>query len=96
MASHSASCHHLMWLSCTTFTFSPFNCRSFLRSLDQRNISNGAAEMLKMACIKDEELFRLLEDNAEDMMVSKFQVRPVNVDLNAGPAPLPLDAMLSH
>ena len=48
--------------------------RSFLRSLDQRNISNGAAEMLKMACIKDEELFHLLEENAEDMMVSKFQV----------------------
>jgi 3-dehydroquinate synthase len=47
--------------------------RSFLRSLDQRNISNGAAEMLKMACIKDEELFHLLEENAEDMMVSKFQ-----------------------
>ena len=49
--------------------------RSFLRSLDQRNISNGAAEMLKMACIKDEELFQLLEEHAEDMMVSKFQVR---------------------
>jgi 2-epi-5-epi-valiolone synthase len=49
--------------------------RSFLRSLDQRNISNGAAEMLKMACIKDEELFHLLEEHGEDMMVSKFQVR---------------------
>jgi 2-epi-5-epi-valiolone synthase len=54
----------------------PWSFRSFLRSLDQRNISNGAAEMLKMACIKDEELFLLLEEHAEDMMVSKFQVRP--------------------
>jgi 3-dehydroquinate synthase len=47
--------------------------RSFLRSLDQRNISNGAAEMLKMACIKDEELFNILEQHAEDIMISKFQ-----------------------
>lgn len=49
-------------------------CRSFLRSLDQRNLSNGAAEMLKMACIKDAELFGILEEHADDILVSKFQV----------------------
>jgi len=30
--------------------------------------------MLKMACIKDEELFNILEEHAEDILVSKFQV----------------------
>lgn len=50
-----------------------FTDRAFLRSLDQRNLSNGAAEMLKMACIKDAELFDLLEQNADDIVVTKFQ-----------------------
>lgn len=47
--------------------------RSYLRTLDQRNLSNGAAEMLKMACIKDYELFSILEEHAEDILASKFQ-----------------------
>ena len=50
-------------------------CRSFLRTLDLRNISNGAAEMLKMACIKDATLFSLLEQHAEQLRMSRFQVR---------------------
>ena len=48
--------------------------RSFLRSLDPRNISNGAAEILKMACIKDETLFNVLDDHAEELRSSSFQV----------------------
>ena len=48
--------------------------RSFLRSLDQRNISNGAAEMLKMACIKDAPLFSLLEAQADILRANHFQV----------------------
>jgi 3-dehydroquinate synthase len=48
--------------------------RSFLQTLDQRNISNGAAEMLKMACIKDAPLFAILEANAEALRASHFQV----------------------
>ena len=47
--------------------------RSFLRSLDQRNISNGAAEILKMACIKDAQLFSILETHAEQLKLTKFQ-----------------------
>ena len=43
-------------------------------TLDQRNVSNGAAEMLKMACIKDEELFYMLEEYAEHFIEDKFQV----------------------
>ena len=49
-------------------------CRSFLRSLDPRNISNGAAEILKMACIKDEALFDVLDNHAEELRSSSFQV----------------------
>ena len=48
--------------------------RSFLRTLDHRNLSNGAAEMLKMACIKDAELFNLLETHGERFIFSGFQV----------------------
>ena len=51
-------------------------CRSFLRSLDPRNISNGAAEILKMACIKDEALFDVLDNHAEELRSSSFQVTP--------------------
>lgn len=51
-----------------------FFCRSFLRSLDPRNISNGAAEILKMACIKDETLFNVLDGHAEELRSSSFQV----------------------
>jgi 3-dehydroquinate synthase len=46
----------------------------FLQTLEQRHISNGAAEILKMACIKDEELFNLLEQHAEDLISNNFQV----------------------
>lgn len=35
---------------------------SFLRTLDQRHIANGIGEIIKMALIKDKELFCLLED----------------------------------
>ena len=49
-------------------------CRSFLRTLDARNISNGTAEMLKMASVKDAPLFDLLEQYAEQLRISNFQV----------------------
>jgi 3-dehydroquinate synthase len=47
--------------------------RSFLRTLDHRNLSNGSAEMLKMACVKDAELFNLLEAHGERFIHSGFQ-----------------------
>lgn len=53
--------------------------RTFLRTLDQRNISNGAAEMLKMACVKDAPLFHLLEQNAEQLRATSFQDKVASV-----------------
>ncbi|KAK9832663.1 hypothetical protein WJX81_008668 [Elliptochloris bilobata] len=47
--------------------------RSFLRTLDQRNLSNGAAEMLKMACIKDAPLFEVLEAHGKELIARHFQ-----------------------
>eukprot|EP00892_Ulva_mutabilis_P009622 jgi/Ulvmu1/7031/UM033_0090.1 len=46
---------------------------SFLRTLDDRNLANGSAEILKMACIKDEKLFHLLEAHATTLMATHYQ-----------------------
>jgi 3-dehydroquinate synthase len=43
-------------------------------SLDARHISNGSAEVLKMACIKDAALFELLEAHGADVIASNYQV----------------------
>ncbi|MFD6533719.1 sedoheptulose 7-phosphate cyclase [Streptomyces sp. NPDC060184] len=37
----------------------------FLRTVDDRHIANGLAEIIKMALIKDAALFRILEENVE-------------------------------
>lgn len=47
---------------------------AFLRTLDDRNLANGSAEILKMACIKDEKLFHLLEAHAATLMATHYQV----------------------
>ncbi|MGH2638761.1 MAG: 3-dehydroquinate synthase family protein, partial [Rhabdochlamydiaceae bacterium] len=47
--------------------------KTFLRSLDQRQVSNGLAEILKMAMIKDSELFELLEQHGRELLKKKFQ-----------------------
>jgi len=36
-------------------------------------VSNGAAEMLKMACIKDAPLFVVLEAHARELIAGNFQ-----------------------
>ncbi|MTI46155.1 3-dehydroquinate synthase [Roseibium hamelinense] len=46
---------------------------SFLGTLDKRHISNGLAEILKIALIKDERLFSLLEEHGETVLASHFQ-----------------------
>ena len=48
--------------------------KAFLRTLDRRHLCNGAAEILKMACIKDEPLFTLLEAHGPEIIASGFQV----------------------
>lgn len=47
---------------------------AFLKTLDTRHISNGAAEVFKMACIKDCTLFELLEEHGKDLIGDSFQV----------------------
>ena len=48
--------------------------KTFLKTLGDRHLSNGSAEILKMACIKDRELFELLEDHSKELIESHFQV----------------------
>ncbi|WP_307795674.1 sedoheptulose 7-phosphate cyclase [Actinacidiphila acididurans] len=47
--------------------------RSFLRTLDLRHISNGLAEILKMALIRSEDLFALLESHGTAVRADRFQ-----------------------
>ncbi|XP_076124757.1 2-epi-5-epi-valiolone synthase [Alosa pseudoharengus] len=47
--------------------------RSFLQTLPRRQISNGLAEMLKMALMKHQGLFELLEQHGQYLLNSRFQ-----------------------
>ncbi|KAJ7998594.1 hypothetical protein DPEC_G00206520 [Dallia pectoralis] len=47
--------------------------RSFLQSVSRRHISNGLAEMLKMALMKHRDLFELLETHGQFLLDTKFQ-----------------------
>jgi 3-dehydroquinate synthase len=47
--------------------------KKFLNSLDLLEISSGLGEILKMAVIKDQALFHLLEENGAEILNSKFQ-----------------------
>ena len=53
--------------------------RQFLATLDARQISNGAAEIMKMALVKDAELFDLLERHGPALVAHKFQALPDGV-----------------
>jgi 3-dehydroquinate synthase len=44
----------------------------FLRTLDERHIANGIAEIIKMAIIKDARLFELLEQHADRLIADRF------------------------
>ncbi|MGQ0773053.1 MAG: sedoheptulose 7-phosphate cyclase [Pseudonocardiales bacterium] len=46
--------------------------RSFLDTLDDRHISNGLAEILKIGLIKDRRLFQLLEEYAELLIMERL------------------------
>jgi 3-dehydroquinate synthetase len=58
--------------------------RSFLATLDERQLANGAAEIAKMALVKDPELFHLLRDHGPQLIQDKFQDAP---DADAPNAP---------
>ena len=47
--------------------------KSFLSTLDERQLSNGAAEIAKMALVKDPELYRLLCEHGESLIANRFQ-----------------------
>lgn len=55
---------------------------TFLRTLPERHLRSGLAEMLKMAVICDRELFALLEDHGRELVRSKFQA-PAGVAMDA-------------
>ncbi len=44
----------------------------FLSTLDRRHISNGIAEIIKMAIVRDARLFELLEENAATLIADRF------------------------
>tara|TARA_B110001452_G_scaffold172832_1_gene144821 strand:+ start:732 stop:1949 length:1218 start_codon:yes stop_codon:yes gene_type:complete len=50
--------------------------RSFLSTLDARQLANGAAEIVKMAIVKDPELLDLLAHYGADLIEHKFQDLP--------------------
>merc|ERR1719262_1022678 len=54
--------------------------RTFLATLPQRQISNGAAEIMKMALVKDPELYRLLETYGPALIDGKFQDLPEHIN----------------
>ena len=51
--------------------------RSFLRTLDHRHMANGVAEIIKIALVKDRELFELLEAQADRLIAERMQGRKV-------------------
>ncbi|GAB2858262.1 sedoheptulose 7-phosphate cyclase [Lentzea nigeriaca] len=54
--------------------------RKFLTTLPRRHVSNGLAEILKIALIKDRELFDLMEVTGEHVLEAKMQPGPGSVD----------------
>lgn len=53
--------------------------KKFISTQSEREIVNGIAEILKLAIIKDRELFELLETNYETLINEKFQFGAVPV-----------------
>lgn len=57
--------------------------RQFLTTLDLREISNGLAEILKVALMRDTHLFALLETYGSDLLDERFQGRSPATDFAA-------------
>ncbi|MDV8023764.1 sedoheptulose 7-phosphate cyclase [Rhodococcus sp. IEGM 1330] len=57
--------------------------RAFLRTLDERHLSNGLAEILKMALIKSIDLFELLETYGQRLIGDNFQGSSAELDTAA-------------
>ncbi|KAK3281372.1 hypothetical protein CYMTET_10831 [Cymbomonas tetramitiformis] len=65
--------HHKNKLGTYCAPLATFYDLAFLETLDKRNLSNGSAEILKMACVKDEMLFELLEVYGEELIENNCQ-----------------------
>ena len=57
--------------------------RTFLGTLDERQLANGAAEIAKMALVKDPELFELLASHGPELIAHKFQDLPPSASAEA-------------
>jgi|MDTC01.1.fsa_nt_gb 3-dehydroquinate synthase len=53
--------------------------KKFVKTQDEREIVNGLAEIFKLAVIKSEELFDLMEENSHQLIEEKFQYGAVPV-----------------
>lgn len=53
--------------------------RKFISTQSEREIKNGICEMFKLAVIKSEELFDILDQNADQLLTEKFQLGAVPV-----------------
>ncbi|MFE4513116.1 sedoheptulose 7-phosphate cyclase [Kitasatospora sp. NPDC056783] len=62
--------------------------RTFLTTLDDRHISNGLAEILKIALIKDARLFDLLEQHGTDLLRDRMQSPASGIGLTPADAPV--------
>jgi len=59
--------------------YAPSSClldTSFIASQDSRNISNGFGEILKLALVRSEDLFELLETHGKALVDSRFDDTP--------------------
>lgn len=53
----------------------------FIKTQDRREISNGMAEILKLAIVLDKQLFELLELSPQEMLKNKFQNNTLAEDI---------------
>lgn len=53
--------------------------RKFISTQSEHEIKNGICEMFKLAVIKNEELFDILDQNADQLLTEKFQLGAVPV-----------------
>nr|XP_055045375.1 2-epi-5-epi-valiolone synthase [Misgurnus anguillicaudatus] len=60
--------------------------RTFLITLPRRHISNGLAEMLKMALMKHKGLFELLENEGKHLLDTSFQASETTEKVHKDPA----------
>jgi 3-dehydroquinate synthetase len=68
----------------------------FLKTLDDRHISNGIAEIIKMAIVRDLRLFELLEENVDRLIADRFSGRAAYREILARAATGMLEELSSN